>query len=225
VAQIVAGFSGYRQTGRLLEIGFGAGALLQAATRAGWTAEGLEISQPAVDHLRKAGLKVFCGELAEARYPDACFDVVVATELLEHIDDPENLVRETARILRPGGLFWATTPNIGGVSGRLLGVKWTMVCADHLHLFSERGMSKMLETAGFKRVRIKTDGMDPFELWEGLVHPSRLAEIDIDKAVQSKLKFNEDMTRSGPKRMAKNFVNGLLRLSGLGDSLKISAER
>src|SRR5438876_11149716 len=38
VEEIVAGFASYRQTNRLLEIGFGAGALLRAANRAGWSA-------------------------------------------------------------------------------------------------------------------------------------------------------------------------------------------
>jgi 2-polyprenyl-3-methyl-5-hydroxy-6-metoxy-1,4-benzoquinol methylase len=225
VAQIVAGFLGYRQKNRLLEIGFGAGALLRAAARAGWNAEGLEISKPAVDHLSKEGLNLFCGELFEAHYPDGYFDVVVATELLEHVEDPGELVREIARILRPGGLFWATTPNVSGLSGRFLGLNWTMVCADHLHLFSRKGVHKLLLSAGFKTVHIKSEGVDPFELWQGLMHPQKLREIDIDKAVQDKVHFNEEMTKSKPKRLAKDFVNGFLRASRLGDSLKISAER
>jgi SAM-dependent methyltransferase len=225
VSEIVARFSSYRQTNRLLEVGFGAGALLRAAARAGWAAEGLEISKPAVDHVRKDGLKVFCGPLSEARYPGGCFDVVVATELLEHVDDPESLVREIARVLRPGGLFWATTPNVDGITSRILGLDWPMVCADHLHLFSRKGVSKLLRSAGFGRVRIDSEGVDPFEVWEALVHRKKFANIDIDKAVQDRVLFNEKMSKSLPKRVAKNFVNGFLRLSHLGDSLKISAER
>ncbi|HEY3027445.1 MAG TPA: class I SAM-dependent methyltransferase [Pyrinomonadaceae bacterium] len=225
VEEILMGFSGYRQTNRLLEIGFGAGALLRAANRAGWSAEGVEISKTAAEHVREEGLTVFCGDLLEAGYPEGHFDVVVATELLEHVDDPESLVREVVRILRPGGLFWATTPHVGGVSSRLLGLDWTTVSADHLHLFSKKGLTSLLKNAGFRRVRMKTQGVDPFELWQALLQPKKFANVDSVKCITTRCGFNEALTRSLPRRLFKNFVNSLLRLSRLGDSLKIWAER
>jgi len=225
VEEIMAGFSGYRQTNRLLEMGFGAGALLRAAVRAGWKTEGVEISKTAADHVREEGLTVFCGGLLEAGYPDGYFDVVVASELLEHVDDPESLVCEVVRILRPGGLFWATTPHVDGVSSRLLGLDWTTVSADHLHLFSKKGLTSLLKSAGFRRVRMNTQGVDPFELWQALLHPKKFANVDSGKAITTRRHFNEVLTKTGPTRVLKNLINGLLRLSRLGDSLKIWAER
>jgi len=44
-------------------------------------------------------------------YPDASFDVVVSDNVLEHLDDPLSVFREVARVLRPGGIFLAKTPN------------------------------------------------------------------------------------------------------------------
>ncbi|MCB8932160.1 MAG: class I SAM-dependent methyltransferase [Fimbriimonadaceae bacterium] len=44
-------------------------------------------------------------------YPDATFDVVVSDNVLEHLDDPVVVFREVARVLKPGGLFLAKTPN------------------------------------------------------------------------------------------------------------------
>ena len=225
VEEIVSGFSAYRETNRLLEIGFGAGELLRAAARAGWDVEGSEVSRTAAEHVRKEGLKVFCGELSEAGYSNGYFDVVVATELLEHVDDPESLVREVVRILRPGGLFWATTPHVDGVSSRLLGLDWTTVSSDHLHLFSKKGLTSLLKSAGFRRVRMRTQGVDPFELWQALLHPKKFANVDSVKCITTRCGFNEALTRSLPKRIFKNFVNSLLQLSRLGDSLKIWAER
>src|SRR6266516_2297315 len=225
VEEIVAGFSAYRKTNRLLEIGFGAGELLRAAARAGWDVEGSEVSRTAAEHIRKEGLKVFCGELSEAHYSSGYFDVVVATELLEHVDDPESMVSEIVRILRPGGLFWATTPHVDGVSSRLLGLDWTTVSSDHLHLFSKKGLTGLLKSAGFRRVRMRTQGVDPFELWQALLHPKKFANVDSVKCITTRCGFNEALTRSLPKRIFKNFVNSLLRLSRLGDSLKIWAER
>ncbi len=109
--EIVATFSKYRQHNRLLDLGCGAGTLLQAAARAGWAAEGLDVSRTAAQHVSSLGFKVFCGGILEASYPNARFDVVTASELVEHVPDPRELVTEVARILRPGGLFWLTTPH------------------------------------------------------------------------------------------------------------------
>lgn len=60
--EIAASFLPYRQSNRLLDVGFGAGDLLQASVRAGWGAEGIEVSHPAVMHAQSLGLKVFQGE-------------------------------------------------------------------------------------------------------------------------------------------------------------------
>ena len=44
-------------------------------------------------------------------WDDSSFDVVVSDNVLEHLDDPESVFREVRRVLRPGGVFLAKTPN------------------------------------------------------------------------------------------------------------------
>lgn len=215
LAEIVAGFAGYRQTNRLLEIGFGSGAMLRAAARAGWGAEGVEISRTATEHARGQGFKVSCGDLSEAEYPSGHFDVVIASELLEHLNDLGQVVTETARILRPGGLLWATTPNIKGLSSRLLGLNWTAVSPDHLHLFSQEGITSLLLSASFRRVRIDTRGVNPFELWQALLHRKDFLKADLDTKgtarINSGCQLNEALSKSGPRRALKKLVDEFLR--------------
>jgi 2-polyprenyl-3-methyl-5-hydroxy-6-metoxy-1,4-benzoquinol methylase len=43
--------------------------------------------------------------------PDACADAVVAVETIEHLENPRSLMRELARLVKPGGLVVVTTPN------------------------------------------------------------------------------------------------------------------
>ncbi|HLM23680.1 MAG TPA: class I SAM-dependent methyltransferase, partial [Pyrinomonadaceae bacterium] len=117
--EITAEFSPYRQNNRLLDIGCGAGNLLLAARKNGWEGQGLDVSPGAVKHVRGLGFEVFQGELQQARFPSQHFDVITAAELVEHLFEPRLVLQEVARLLRPGGLFWTTTPHARGLSARV----------------------------------------------------------------------------------------------------------
>jgi SAM-dependent methyltransferase len=224
--EITAGFSSYRDNNRLLDIGCGAGNLLQAARKNGWNAQGLDVSAGAVQHVRSLGYEVFEGELQDAAFPSQHFDVVTAAELLEHLIDPRPLLQEVARILRPGGLFWTTTPHARGLSGRMLGLKWRCVWPpEHLQLFSIRGLTKLLRDAGFRQLRIQTTGGNPVEIFHAMgaaKSAPKTADQHFDRVTTS-YRLNEAMMQSRSRRVLKNTVNSFLNLSRLGDSLKVFA--
>lgn len=220
--EVVAGFAPARRNGRLLDVGFGAGSLLQAAARGGWEAHGTEVSAPAVEHARSLGLQVVQGELADARYPAGHFDVVTAVEVLEHLPDPASLLREVKRILRPGGLFWATTPHGVGISARLLGTRWSVVSPpEHLQLFSRGGMERLLKEVGFGKVSIAAHGTNPFEIVNAL--RSRGGREDSFNRVATSYKLNAFLTEKPSRRFIKAALNGLFGATRTGDSLKIRA--
>ena len=226
--EITASFSSYRDNNRLLDIGCGAGNLLQAARKNGWDAQGLDVSAGAVKHVRNLGFEVFEGELQDAAFPSQHFDVVTAAELLEHLIDPRPLLQEVARILRPGGLFWTTTPHARGLSGRVLGLKWRCVWPpEHLQLFSIRGLTKLLRDAGFRELRINTTGGNPVEIFHAM-GAAKSAPKTVDQhfdRVTTSYRLNESLMKSRSRRALKNTVNSFLNLSRLGDSLKVFAVR
>ena len=230
LGEIVGSFAPYRLTNRFLDIGCGAGSLLMAAKKTGWEAEGVEVSHPTVEHLRNNGLTVFSGELGEASFPTAHFDVVTAAELIEHVTNPSALVEEIARILRPGGIFWATSPHSNGASARVLKLKSSLVSPpEHLQLFSTVGLRKLLNRHGFRNVLVKTEGLNLSELSGAIRTREELgagvSENEGHKRVQSDYRLNEKLSSSPPRRMVKRAMNAVLRGSRLGDFLKVWAER
>jgi SAM-dependent methyltransferase len=238
IRDIVADFEPYRRQNRLLDIGFGAGAFLQGAAGAGWNATGIEVSEPACRHARSLGLEVFHGELSEAHYPNEHFDVIVASEILEHVAQPKPLMREVARILRPGGLFWATTPHGHGLSFRLIGLRWSIVAPpEHLQLFSLCGMRQLLADAGFRRIRLRTRGLNPLELIHvlsagGSTGTAR-TEVNGDvppvgktfDRVNTSYRLNAFLTRNSVTRVLKDVLNGVLTTLRIGDTLQVHANR
>jgi|SRR5215213_2306230 len=226
--EITAEFSSYRQNNRLLDIGCGAGNLLLAARKNGWEGQGLDVAPGSVKHVRELGFEVFQGELQKARFPSQHFDVITAAELLEHLPDPRVLLQEVARLLRPGGLFWTTTPHARGLSARVLGLQWRCIWPpEHLQLFSAGGLKVLLRDVGFRDIRVRTTGGNPIEIFHAMGRKKdapKTVDQHFDRVATS-YQLNESLMKSRPRRAIKDIVNGMLNVSRLGDSLKIFATK
>jgi 2-polyprenyl-3-methyl-5-hydroxy-6-metoxy-1,4-benzoquinol methylase len=101
--ETVAQFDGERRTGRWLDIGCGAGTLMEAVRGRGFDVVGTEVSASAAEAVRAKGFDVRAGELAELGLEAGSFDVVSMVEVVEHVPDPRALLAETLPLLRPGG--------------------------------------------------------------------------------------------------------------------------
>ncbi len=144
------------ETGRLLDVGCATGVLLELARLRGWEVRGVDVSTYATGIARDYyNLDVCTGELAEARYPDAHFDVVVMDDLVEHVADPTALVEECRRILRPDGLLTLNTPNRAGLWHLLMGRRWFHYKqVEHTYFFSPAVMRALLNRHGFQVLAI-----------------------------------------------------------------------
>lgn len=227
IGEIVDDFRPFFSHGKLLDIGFGGATIMQVARDKGWQVSGLEVSKPAVEHAERLGFEVFHGELTEAKYPDNHFDVITASEIIEHCPQPEILLNEVIRILRPGGLFWATTPSAKGLSYLLTGLDWTVIYPpEHLQLFSKKGVRLMLKKAGFSQSNIQTLGFNPLEVMNTfrnrLSRDSKEEKANFNRRGTS-YTLNENLTKSPARQKIKNLLNGALNSLGVGDSLKIKA--
>ena len=135
---------------KVLDIGCAVGSLLVRLRERGWETTGVEISHPQAEYAReKRDLDVRSLPLGENNFPAASFDLVLASHLIEHLNDPAALVREVRRILAPGGRFFVTTPNISGFQSRLFRGRWRSAIFDHLYLFSRKTLSRLLRENDF----------------------------------------------------------------------------
>jgi len=134
----------------VLDIGCATGALLENLREHGWNVTGVEISPCAEYAKDERKLDVRNVPLEDSNFLDSSFDVVLASHLIEHLNNPETFLAEVYRILKNDGYVFITTPNISGFQARLFGGRWRSAIFDHLYLFSKKTLSKMLKAAGFK---------------------------------------------------------------------------
>jgi len=97
---------------RFLDAGCGTGLFSEAAVRLGADVTAMDVGP---NLLAKVKAKCSCGtavgDVLSLPFPDASFDVVLCTEVIEHTPDPGRAISELARVLRGGGTLVLTTPN------------------------------------------------------------------------------------------------------------------
>lgn len=110
----------------VLDIGCGGGLLSEALHEDGASVCGVDVSGASI---REAQRHARCRELAidyriadaaALPFPNASFDIIVASEVLEHVADVDTMLDEVARVLKPGGIFLFDTPNRTWISRFLL---------------------------------------------------------------------------------------------------------
>ena len=96
--------------GRALDIGAAAGGNTRVLRERGWEATALEYSEDGAEIARERGLPVVRADALTLPFPDASLDLVVAFDVLEHIEDDNRAVQEICRVLTPGSTALIAVP-------------------------------------------------------------------------------------------------------------------
>lgn len=142
--------------GSLLEIGSAAGLFLHEAQERGWNAVGIEPSRWAAENARRLGVEVFNGVLDEFDARGRLFDVVASWDVWEHLENPDAALRRAHELVRPGGLLIFTTVNMGGLGAKIFRGRWPWFMRMHLHYFTPKSLSALVERAGFQVLSTST---------------------------------------------------------------------
>ena len=222
--ELVGSFERERSLGTWLDVGCGAGTLLEAVRGRGWQAIGTEVSRGAAESVGARGFDVRVGELPELGLPEAGFDVVSMVEVVEHVPDPRALLGQALPLVRPGGVLYVTTPHGRGISARLLRSGWSVVAPpEHLQLFSVPGLRRALAAAGFTVDDVHTQAVNPAELMAAM-RPGK-PQLDASSRVDSGYRLNEALSGSARGAVVKRLANGALSLTRLGDSIRLIGRR
>jgi SAM-dependent methyltransferase len=122
--------------------------LLDVGCGDAWLAEhfpaytGVDLSADAVAAARERGLRVLQASADEPLpFDDRSFDAVVLKDVLEHVDNPVALVREVLRVLRPGGLAFASSPDAQ---------RWVWDDYTHRRPFTRKAFRLLFADQGFE---------------------------------------------------------------------------
>ena len=217
----VLSFVPFRSSGKILDIGFGEGGLLQIAEGQNWQCYGTEISPRSLEYGAQQGWVVSDNANNDVRFMPQSFDVVTMIELLEHVPNPQEIIQAAAHWLRPGGLLYLTTPNARSLNQRLLGLDWSVFSPpEHLVIWSPKGIQHALHSAGFQSLRIRTEGLNPYEILARIRPPKEAVNRN-----QTGAALNQTFTATPSRRVLKTWINHLLSVLQLGDGLKVYATR
>src|SRR5438034_202745 len=118
--------------GKTLDVGCGVGQVVARLQQAGFEAYGVDVSEPNIERARTVCPRCRLYDGKTLPFPDQNFDSVGALNVLEHVDEPEEFLREVARVAKVGGRVIVSSPNFFRVLGfrdyhprmRGIGSKW-----------------------------------------------------------------------------------------------------
>jgi 2-polyprenyl-3-methyl-5-hydroxy-6-metoxy-1,4-benzoquinol methylase len=159
----------YRQSGKILDIGCGAGYFLHEAGEAGFDPEGVEFSREAAAFGRNHwDLRIADGDALSADLAEESFDIVTMWQVLEHLPKAAATLARVRTLLRPGGLLVAAVPNFGSWQAGIFKGRWYHLDVPrHQFHFDTRALRHLLEQQGF-RVR-GVDYRSPEHNWAGIM--------------------------------------------------------
>jgi ubiquinone/menaquinone biosynthesis C-methylase UbiE len=169
---------GLRAGDRMLDLGCGEGDFAAFAARAGaGLVVGADVAEAALARAAAAHPELELRLVAEHGpfpFDDGAFDLVWASEVIEHVADTGAWLSEVRRVLAPRGRLLLTTPAHGRLRLLAGGIgRYSDPLGDHLHLYTARSLRDLLLGFGFDSIRISAAGGPPLVRRLLLAHAQR----------------------------------------------------
>ncbi|KRB44152.1 MULTISPECIES: bifunctional 2-polyprenyl-6-hydroxyphenol methylase/3-demethylubiquinol 3-O-methyltransferase UbiG [unclassified Terrabacter] len=143
--------------GRALDIGAAGGGNTRVLREHGWDAVALEYGSDGAEVAHGRGLATLRGDATRLPFADGSLDLVMAFDLLEHLEDDDAAVAEVHRVLKPTGTYLVAVP----ADPRL----WSEhdEAVDHVRRYTREGLLELLDRGGFDVTDVRS--------WNVLLRP------------------------------------------------------
>lgn len=146
---------------RFLDVGCSTGFVVEAAHRAGWDAQGLDLNPSAIAFGQKRGLRLSNTTLEDFDAPEASFDAIGLFDVLEHLAHPKQVLERVVQLLAPGGIVFLYVPNYDSASRLLMGSEAHFIWpTHHLTYFTPHTLRTFVESTGAEVETMVTEGLD-----------------------------------------------------------------
>jgi len=154
---LLESYAGTPLTGHLLEVGCGHGDFLARAAARGLSVTGVESSvhfaEVARNKLGGRG-KVVCGDITQMLASGERFDFIVFADVLEHVRNPREYLRDVHALLQKDGVAVVIVPSLDSFPARMMKNKWVEFKPEHLWYFSTATLTQLLYGESFGGLRV-----------------------------------------------------------------------
>ncbi len=142
---------------KILDVGCGEGRFLALLKEYGdpqWELVGLDFDEKAIQLCRQRGFRCLQGRIEDLPSHEK-FDVIIMFQLIEHVDNPREVIRSMRSVLNSGGFIILETPNPRGLDYQLFTKKyWSHYhFPRHWHLFTADILNKVVLECGFEKIQ------------------------------------------------------------------------
>ena len=170
-----------RGGGTIVDVGCGYGVYASRLKREGRQVVGVDRDPRFVEETAGRGIEAVEADAASMPFEDGQFDTAILFEVLEHIPEPERVLKEALRVTRRNVLV--TVPNVGEYEAlKAYGLTyWHLAVTDHVNFFTPEGLRDLGVRCGARAEVTATEPLEPFGLvrqrragWLALVGLRRL---------------------------------------------------
>jgi len=145
----------------VLDVGCGAGNLAKELVKEKCLVTGLDIDPKVTRTAAKYYREIVIGDIEDQltlrKLNKKKFDAIVFSDVLEHLKDPENVLKNLVKFLEASGKVIISVPNIAFLTNRLLALfgrfdytDWGIMDRTHLRFFTKKSISSLIENAGLE---------------------------------------------------------------------------
>lgn len=151
--------------GRILDVGCGLGYFIKKISIfPNWKVYGYEISKSAAEFARnKLNLEnVYCGKVEKANFSEKSFDIITMWDVIEHLPDPNPVLKHANLILKDEGFLFIHTPNVkiqlpkAKFKKLIKGMRpdlHYLEASDHINIYSPSAIKTILNKNGFGKIK------------------------------------------------------------------------